>query len=137
MSVKHDLRWYLYRFYASAFIVLGLRQKAIDTFEMMLALYPNDPYVLSSLAYMKTQNGDKQGAIEIYKKVVQRSDATAQSWYNLGFLQEETGQVEDAEFSFRKALKLDEKLDLAWYGLGLTLIQQRRFDEAIKAHRPL
>jgi tetratricopeptide (TPR) repeat protein len=23
-------------------------------------------------------------------------------------------------------------MDLAWYGLGLTLIQQRRFDEAIK-----
>jgi len=67
------------------------------------------------------------------KKVVSRSDANAQTWYNLGFLQEETGQVEDAEFSFRKALKLDEKLDLAWYGLGLTLIQQRRFDDAVKA----
>ena len=99
--------------------MLGLRHKAIDTFEQMLSEFPNDPYVLSSLAYLKTQEGDKRGAIEMYKRVVQRSDASAQSWYNLGFLQEETGQVEDAEFSFRSALKLDEKLDLAWYGLGL------------------
>ncbi|NDH79405.1 MAG: tetratricopeptide repeat protein, partial [Burkholderiaceae bacterium] len=123
MSVK--LRWYLFRFYASVFIALGLRQKAIETFGQMLAEFPNDPYVISSLAYLKTQKGDKRGAIEMYKRVVQRSDASAQSWYNLGFLQEETGQIEDAEFSFRKALELDEKLDLAWYGLGLTLIQQR------------
>ena len=89
MSVK--LRWYLFRFYASVFIVFGLRQKAIETFEQMLTEFPNDPYVLSSLAFLKTQEGDKRGAIEMYKKVVQRSDVSAQSWYNLGFLQEETG----------------------------------------------
>ncbi|MEY2797734.1 MAG: hypothetical protein RLZZ119_1216, partial [Pseudomonadota bacterium] len=34
MSVK--LRWYLFRFYASVFIVLGLRQKAIEIFDQML-----------------------------------------------------------------------------------------------------
>ncbi len=133
MSVKGDLRWYLFKFYASLFIALGFRKRAIITFEEMLHQYPNDPYALSSLAYLKTQAGDKAGAISIYKIVVQRSDALASSWYNLGFLQEEVGEIEDAEFSFRKALKLDEKMDLAWYGLGLTLIQQRRFDEAIKA----
>ena len=79
MSVKLDLRWHLFKFYASAFIVLGLRHKAITIFEEMLHQYPNDPYVLSSLAYLKTQEGDKQGAIEMYKKVVQRSDAPTSS----------------------------------------------------------
>ncbi len=132
MSVKRDLRWYLFKYWASSLIVLGLKKRATEVFEEMLQEYPNDPYVLSSLAYLKTQAGDKAGAITLYKIVVQRSDAPAYSWYNLGFLQEEIGQVEDAEYSFRKALNLDEKMDLAWYGLGLTLIQQRRFDEAIK-----
>jgi tetratricopeptide (TPR) repeat protein len=28
---------------------------------------------------------------------------------------------------------MDEHFDQAWYGLGLALIQQKRFDEAIKA----
>jgi tetratricopeptide (TPR) repeat protein len=111
MSVKRDLRWYLFKYWASSLIVLGLKKRAREVFEA----------------------GDKAGAISLYKIVVQRSDAPAYSWYNLGFLQEEIGQVEDAEYSFRKALNLDEKMDLAWYGLGLTLIQQRRFDEAIKA----
>ena len=131
MSVSHNLRWYLFKWRASAFILFGLQQQAMTVFEEMLREYPNDPYVLSSLAYLKTQAGDKEGAVAFYKRVVQRSDAPAYSWYNLAYLQEELGQVEDAEFSFRKALKLDEKMDLAWYGLGLTLIQQRRFDEAI------
>jgi tetratricopeptide (TPR) repeat protein len=62
------------------------------------------------LAYLKTEAGDKAGAISIYKIVVQRSDArTAYTWYNLGFLQEEVGELEDAEFSFRKALNLNRK----------------------------
>jgi len=90
MSVKRDLRWYLFKFYASVFIALGFRKRAIITFEEMLNQYPNDPYALNSLAYLKTEAGDKAGAISIYKIVV-------------------------------------------WYGLGLTLIQQRRFEEAIKA----
>ena len=131
MSVERNLRWYLFRFYASLFITLGLRKKAIDTFELMLIEYPNDPYVLSSLAYLKTREGDKHGAIAIYKRVIQLADSDTRSWYNLGFLQEEVGQIEDAELSFRKALALDEKFDLAWYGLGLTLIQQRRFDDGV------
>ena len=103
MSVKRDLRWHLFKFYASVFIALGFRKRAIITFEEMLNQYPNDPYALTSLAYLKTQAGDKAGAISIYKIVVQRTDAAAYSWYNLGFLQEEVGEIEDAEFSFRKA----------------------------------
>ena len=102
MSVKRDLRWYLFKFYASVFIALGLRKRAIITFEEMLNQYPNDPYALNSLAYLKTEAGDKAGAISIYKIVVQRSDAAAYSWYNLGFLQEEVGEIEDAELVFER-----------------------------------
>ena len=134
MSVKkRNLNWYLLKLRASALIVLGMKHKAMEVFEEMLQQFPNDDYAIGSLAFMKTEFGDREGAVADYKRLTALPDVTAATWYNLGYLQEELGQVQDAEHSFRQAIKLNEKLDLAWYGLGLALIQLQRFDEAIKA----
>jgi tetratricopeptide (TPR) repeat protein len=134
MSInKRNLSWYLLKWRASALIVLGLKIQAMEVFEHMLQQFPDDEYIISSLAFMKTELGDKEGAIADYKLLTRSPNVSAGTWYNLGFLQEEVGQVQDAEHSFRQALKLNEKLDQAWYGLGLALIQLQRFDEAIKA----
>lgn len=131
--IKRNFTWYLLKWRASALIVLGLKNQAMEVFEEMLKQFPNDDYAISSLAFMKTELGDKDGAIADYKRLVLSPGVSAATWYNLGFLQEEVGQVQDAEHSFRQAIKLDVKLDQAWYGLGLALIQLQRFDEAIKA----
>ena len=134
MSVKrHSLTWHILKWRATAMIVLGMKKQAMEVFEEMLQQFPNDVYAINSLAYMKTESGDKEGAIADYKRLMLSPDATAATWYNLGFLQEEVGQIQDAEHSFRQAIKMNEKLDQAWYGLGLVLIQLQRFDEAIKA----
>ena len=126
-----DLKWQLHKWRAITFIVLGRKSLAIETFEDMLADYPNDAYALGSLAHLYAETGDKLSSIGIYKKLVAKPDAPAFSWYNLGFLQEEMKQIADAEFSFRRALELNEKLDQAWYGLGLVLIQQQRFEDCL------
>lgn len=131
--MKRSLSWHILKWRASALIVLGMKAQAMEVFEEMLRQFPNDDYVISSLAFMKTELGDKDGAIADYKRLIAFSNPTAEIWYNLGFLQEEVGQIQDAEHSFRQAIKLNEKLDQAWYGLGLALIQLQRFDEAIKA----
>jgi len=134
MSVKkHSLAWHFLKWRATALIVFGMKNQAMEVFEEMLQQFPNDTYAINSLAFMKTECGDKEGAIADYKQLTSFPDATAATWYNLGFLQEEVGQIQDAEYSFRQAIKLNEKLDQAWYGLGLVLIQLQRFDEAIKA----
>ena len=134
MSVsKRSLDWHLMKWRANAFILFGLKNQAMDVFEEMNRRFPHDDYVITSLAYMKTQQGDKAGAIADYKRLTLKPDVSEAIWYNLGFLQEEMGQVQDAEHSFRQAIKLNENLDQAWYGLGLVLIQLQRFDEAIKA----
>jgi tetratricopeptide (TPR) repeat protein len=134
MSInKRNLSWYLLKWRASALIALGLKNQAMEVFEQMLQEFPDDAYIISSLAFLKTELGDKEGAIADYKLLASSPTVSAATWYNLGFLQEEVGQVQDAEHSFRQAIKLNEKLDEAWYGLGLALIQLQRFDEAIKA----
>ena len=130
---KRNLDWYLLKWRANALIIIGLKNQAMDVFEEMNRQFPHDDYVLTSLAFMKTEHGDKAGAIADYKRLTLKPDVSEAIWYNLGFLQEEMGQTQDAEHSFRQAIKLNENLDQAWYGLGLVLIQLQRFDEAIKA----
>ena len=130
---KRNLDLYLLKWRANALIIIGLKNQAMDVFEEMNRRFPHDDYVLTSLAFMKTEHGDKAGAIADYKRLTLKPDVSEAIWYNLGLLQEEMGQTQDAEHSFRQAIKLNENLDIAWYGLGLVLIQLQRFDEAIKA----
>ena len=108
MSVKkRSFAWYILKWRATALIVLGMKDRAMEVFEEMLQQFPNDDYAIGSLAFMKTELGDKDGAIADYKRLIASSNATAEIWYNLGFLQEEVGQVQDAEHSFRQAIKLN------------------------------
>jgi tetratricopeptide (TPR) repeat protein len=99
----------------------------------MLQVYPHDSYALGSLAHLKAELGDKQGAIEVYEVLVKQPEAPAYAWFNLGFLHQELEHPLEAETAFRRALALNDQLDQAWYGLGLTLIQQGRLDEAVAA----
>ena len=115
--MKFDFKWQSYKWRAITWIVFGRNALATETFEEMLADYPNDEYALGSLAHLYAEAGNKAAAISMYKKLVAKPNAPAFAWYNLGYLQEEMKQIDDAEFSFRRALELDDALDLAWYGL--------------------
>jgi len=44
--IKIDFKWQLHKWRAITFIVLGRKSWAIETFEDMLADYPNDAYAL-------------------------------------------------------------------------------------------
>ena len=67
--MKIDLKWQLHKWRAITFIVLGRKAWAIETFEDMLADYPNDPYALGSLAHLYAEVGNKQASVDMYKKL--------------------------------------------------------------------
>ncbi len=63
--IKIDFKWQLHKWRAITFIVLGRKAWAIETFEDMLADYPNDAYALGSLAHLYAEVGDKQASINM------------------------------------------------------------------------
>lgn len=126
-----DYRWLKWR--AMAQIVLARHAAAEDSFDEMLARWPDDVYALSSRAHLRAQAGRRSQAIADMERVTTLPGANAAHWFNLGFLLDEAERYADAEPAFRKALELDPKLDRAWYGLGLVLIRQQRLDEAVAA----
>ncbi len=103
---------------------------AIDCWERVLALQPEQPHALASIAHLSALRGDRARAIAL----LQRSAALAPqaaTWFNLAYLLQETERHEEALAAFDRAIALDAKLDRAWYGKALSLIKLGRVADAI------
>ena len=133
MSAPRGLAYRWLKWRAMAQIVLARNAAAEDTFDAMLARWPDDAYALSSRAHLRAQAGRRSQAIADMERVTTLPGANAAHWFNLGFLLDEAERYADAEPAFRRALELDPKLDRAWYGLGLVLIRLQRPEEAVAA----
>lgn len=127
------LDFFMLKWRARAFIFLGMTPQAIDTFHDLLARWPEDGYVLQSLANLEAQRGHLHRATLHLRRLVQLMPQSGAAWFNLAFVLEQQEIAEEAEQAFRKAIEFEPTIDRAWYGLGLTLIRQRRLEEAIEA----
>lgn len=131
-----DRLTYLYlKLQAITLLVLGRKRAALERFEAMQVLAPQNLYVMASRAHLRGELDDKQGAVEVLQEITRRNPDGSASWFNLGYMLDDMGRHLEAEPAFRRALEAEPKMDRAWYGLALVLIRQRRFDEAIVALR--
>ena len=127
------LDFFLLQWRGRAMLFLGLQDRARDTFEDMLARWPEDGYVLQSLANLEAAAGHLPRAAMHLRRLVTLMPASGAAWFNLAYVLEQQEQAEEAEHAFRKAIELEPSIDRAWYGLGLSLIRLGRLEEAIVA----
>jgi Tfp pilus assembly protein PilF len=127
------LDFFMLKWRARAFLVLGMEQRAHDVFTDMLARWPTDAYVLQSLAHLEANRGHLHKAAGHLRTLVAGQPEVGAAWFNLAFVLEQVELAEEAEQAFRKAIELEPTIDRAWYGLGLCLIRQKRFEEALAA----
>lgn len=118
---------------ARAFLLLGQQSRALQTFHDMLARWPDDGYLLQSLAHMEASRGHLHRAAQHLRRLVDLMPNSGAAWFNLAFVLEQQEEALEAERAFRRAIELEPSIDRAWYGLGLTLIRQRRYEDAIAA----
>ncbi len=83
--------------------------------------------------------GQYDAAIPLLTEALAENPELEAAWEALGFCQFGLHQDAEADKSFRRAIELGPGQVNAHYGLGITLIRERRFDEAVKeleeAHR--
>lgn len=127
------LDFFMLKWRGRAFLFLGMQQQALDTFGDMLARWPQDGYVLQSLANIEAAAGRLHRAAQHLRRLVTLTPTSGAAWFNLAYVLEQQEQAQEAEQAFRKAIELEPSIDRAWYGLGLALIRQQRFEEAIVA----
>jgi tetratricopeptide (TPR) repeat protein len=118
---------------AKAFLLVGMRARAKEVFQQLLARNPTDVLALNSLAYDALQGRHPAIALGYYAQVLTLQPHVSNSHFNHAFVAEDLGQLDVAEQGFRAALALEDKMDRAWYGLGLVLVRAGRLDEALMA----
>jgi predicted Zn-dependent protease len=127
------LRYLGFKWRAMGLLVLERRHAALAIFRQMLREYPNDGYVLASIAHLQSQTGDTAGALSTMEALLGVEPHNGGHWFNYGFMLEAAERFAQAEAAFRRSTELRPELDRAWYGLGLVLIRLGRLDEAVPA----
>ncbi|SIO54392.1 adenylate cyclase [Bradyrhizobium erythrophlei] len=111
------------------------RNEAVRLSRLALSLDENDEAALSIAAWVTAFFiGDYETAIEFADRAVASNPNDASAWRRRGWTHRNAGQYEEATRSFERGIRLSP-LDPALYatlaGIGQSLIELRRFDEAV------
>ncbi|MDI1228440.1 MAG: porin [bacterium] len=97
----------------------GNHDRAGGFFERALALAPDAPEILLSLATVRHEQGDTAAAVQLSGQAMQVTQSPL-TLYRLGILLQQAGELAGARAAFEKSLSLDPQNARAWYGLSLT-----------------
>lgn len=97
----------------------GNHDRAGDFFERALALAPDAPEILLSLATVRHEQGDAASAARLSDQALQFTQSPL-TLYRLGILLQHAGQNARAQTAFEKALSIEPQNARAWYGLSQT-----------------
>jgi hypothetical protein len=84
-----------------------LNDKAVIHYRRAIESTPFDPQAYRQLSYMLIKQGDKQGAIEVYKLAVQNNPGFIWPLLELGEMYVKVDQIPNAQRAFQKALLLN------------------------------
>jgi adenylate cyclase len=111
------------------------RNEAIRLSRLALSLDENDEGALSIAAWVTALFiGDYETAIEFGNRAVACNPNNAGAWARRGWVYRTAGQHEEAILSWERGIRLsplDPGLHIMLAGIGLSLIELRRFDEAV------
>lgn len=89
--------------YADLLRRLGRYGDALQAYQVAAALEPDNVNVVSNVATLKAQSGDRAGAVVLFADVLRRDSTHASSWLNLGLIYRGSGQDEAAHRAFAAA----------------------------------
>jgi len=111
------------------------RSEAVRLARLALSLDENDERALRMVAWVTAFFvGDYETAIDFVERAVASNPNDPAAWRDRGWMYKYAGQYEEAILSFERGIRLgrlDPLLHNSLAGIGLTLIELRRFDEAI------
>jgi adenylate cyclase len=111
------------------------RNEAIRLSRLALSIDENDDRALGIAGFVTALFiGDYETAIDFVDRAVARNPNDTGAWRRRGWTYRAAGQYEEAIQSFERSIRLsplDPTLHLALAGIGQSLIELRRFDEAV------
>ena len=109
--------------------------KAIPIFEKAANINPPHLPACYSLGRLKQLENDHQGAIIIYKVMLDQQPNAGLVWNNLGVAYREIGKPDDAISSFRAAVRFTPQMAEAWNNLGVAQDELNLTENALNSYR--
>ena len=112
----------------------GQMQAALDALDTLSTDYPDDSLLLNIRGACYAGLGQKDAAVESYKKAVLLKPDYAKAHYNLGGAFQEIGKLDEAVKSYEIAIALEPENAEAHNNLGNVLRELDQLDAAIKSY---
>ncbi|MCP4117907.1 MAG: tetratricopeptide repeat protein [Desulfobacteraceae bacterium] len=110
-------------------------EKAKPVFEKAASLNPPDLSACYNLGRLKQLENDHQGAIVIYKVMLDQQPKIGQVWNNQGVAYREIGKLDDAVASFRAAVRFAPEMAEAWNNLGVAQDELNLTENALNSYK--
>jgi len=119
----------------AAYLEMGKWDEAIKEFDTVLRdiLYLTPFYVLNNMGWAYYKKGDRQKAIECYKKALAMKPDFGLAYYNMGLAYKEGKQTSEAIAAFRSAVTQVPNFLDAHFQLGILYFDTGRREDARKA----
>ena len=122
--------------YATALEGTGMSDSALAVLELFTRRSPKDATAWSGYGLMAARAGKLDTAARALKRSVEIDPRDAPTWFELGLVQHERGFHDEAIQAFRRVtLTAREGAPLAFDNIALVYRSQRKYNEAISAHR--
>lgn len=131
MDLEQRLKRWYYNHVAAWCVLFRRRDVALEYYEKMLALDPNDSVALASIGFHLAQQDRRREALARFDRVVALRPDDAEAHFNRGFLLQGLNDHEAGLAAFGRALAINPNHDRALYGQALSLISTGRLEEAI------
>jgi arylsulfatase A-like enzyme/tetratricopeptide (TPR) repeat protein len=109
---------------------LGDAKRALDTFQGILRLDPQNVMAYQNIASVDVQRGDLRGARDALERALAIDPKSARAYTGLGAVQLKEGRREEALQSWRRAVELDPSDYDALFDLASELVDAGRLAEA-------
>ncbi len=113
----------------------GRRQAAVQIYQQILAVDPDQPDAIHLLGVTAHEAGEHYVAIEHIRRAIQLNGKVGAFHNNLGNAYQGLGMLDEAVACYRRALELKPDYAHAHNNLGTVLEKQEKWDEAAACYR--
>ena len=110
-------------------------EESKDALSSALAIRADDIDALTVLANVHAETGDKNAAVECYRRMLEKAPDNAELQSDVGVALTKLGRPEDSLPVFRRALELSPDIAVIHSNLGVALKKLGRYKEAVASYR--
>jgi cytochrome c-type biogenesis protein CcmH/NrfG len=109
---------------------------AINTYQKYLnVINPQDYEIWNSLGIVYQQKGDKNSAINAFKRALEFNQEFDLAWANLAKMHIIMKNHDDAIRNYKEALRINPQIKLNWYELAMCQFNQKLYDDAVDSFK--